>query len=180
MNVSERTYQRLTRSRRACWVPMSTSLCALHTINCRWHSSQTEGRAAMTGTWRPSVHMTREQNHHYSTFLKSVYLYIFVWCNVFWTWPVLLSAALEYLINLRHRRFWLKTSRMLTCLCKPILGISLRFCSLCPAKERHYLNYGPVAGRRNVMYRYKWWAFGLTWSGTKESWEKMWLWGRRT
>lgn len=58
-----RTYQRLTRSHRACWVPMSTSLCALHTINCRWHSSQTEGRAATTSTWRPSVHRTGEKRN---------------------------------------------------------------------------------------------------------------------
>lgn len=44
------TYQMLTRSRTACWVRMSTSLCALRTINCRQHSSQIKGRAAMTST----------------------------------------------------------------------------------------------------------------------------------
>lgn len=58
-----RTYQRLTRSHRACWVPMSTSLCVLRTINCRRHSSRTEGRAATTSTWRPSVHRTGEKRN---------------------------------------------------------------------------------------------------------------------
>lgn len=52
------THRRLTRTRRACRGPTSTSLCAPRTTSCRQRSSLTKGRAAMTGTWRPSV---REQ-----------------------------------------------------------------------------------------------------------------------
>lgn len=53
-------HRRLARSRRACWVSTSTSLCAPRTTNCRRRSSLTKGRAATTGTWRPSARGKRQ------------------------------------------------------------------------------------------------------------------------